>query len=156
MTALDGCRNAARRNFATSLSLGLAVILAGCSDTGQVVPTTEPTRTEAESPTKSTAFSEVDLTEDLTAANAGEPWVAKIKVATQTEPDRLVVETAIVDPRGENGSPEAQAAIHICKAGVRLLKKSGAGNPYVSIMERDDSTFVVHGHPAYPGGCTEV
>ena len=139
-----------RRTLAPCLTLGLALILAGCgSDAkGETTVTTEPTKAEA--------FTTSDVTDELRAANAGAPWVQSVVIATQTEPERVVVETTIVDPRGDDGSDEARTAIQVCEATVTLLEGMGAGAPKVSIMEDDGTSFVLYGHPSYPGGCTEV
>ena len=66
----------------------------------------------------------------------------------ETEPGRWVVHTSIIDPRGDDGSsPEAQKAIAICEKAVEL------GAVHVSVMESNDSTFVVYGHPSYGDTC---
>lgn len=78
------------------------------------------------------------------------PWPA-VTAVTQTEPGRISVATSIVDPRGDDGSPEALDAIAICEAAA------STGATYVSVMEADGTHFVLYGHPSYPAGqCTEV
>ncbi len=74
-----------------------------------------------------------------------------ITSAEETEPGRIEVGTSIVDPRGDNGSPEAQQAIAICEA---VMIATGAS--YVNVAEEDGTTFVLAGHPTYGPDCTEV
>lgn len=112
------------------------------SDSSTVVTTgPESTPTEA-GPDYLAAFQE---------ANSGAPWIESVLAVTETEPGRLEVETDIVDPRGDPGSPEAETAILICEAAVAFAEVTN-----VSIFESDGTTFVVYGHPLYSNGCTEV
>jgi hypothetical protein len=140
------------RKKALPLAVGIVLSLAACGgeDQASEAPKAAPT-TAAD--TAAPAFAEVDLTEELRGVTA-EP--ESVTVATQTEAERIVVETTIIDPRGDSGSPEAQAAIAICEAAVALLESKGATEPAASVMESDGSTFVVYGQPSYPGGCSEV
>ena len=116
--------------------------------------TTEPEPEENEEPEAAPA--DGDRTEDLRSAANGEPWAENVAIATETEPGRLEVETDLIDPRGDSGSPEAQTAMQICEAAVSLLKEDGAQEPYVAVLEEDGTHWILHGHPAYPDGCTEV
>lgn len=74
-----------------------------------------------------------------------------VSAVTETEPGRFEIQTSIVDPRGGDGSPEAQEAMAICEAAV------GAGATYVAVFEADGTHFVLYGHPSVPvGTCAEV
>lgn len=74
-----------------------------------------------------------------------------VSAVTETEPGRFEIQTGIVDPRGDDGSPEALEAIAICEAAV------GAGAAYVAVLEADGTHFVLYGHPSVPAGaCGEV
>jgi ABC-type Fe3+-hydroxamate transport system substrate-binding protein len=131
----------------------LVVALAGC---GSSSPEAEPTTTTARETTTTTTVAESpDRTADLKARGAGTSWAAKVTRAVQPEPGRLTVETSIVDPRSA-GSAEAAEAIAICNAGVALLQDDDVDDPKVTVAEADGSTFVVYGHPSYPGGCSET
>jgi hypothetical protein len=66
------------------------------------------------------------------------------------------VATSITDPRGAAGSAEAQPAIEVCEGTFAWLQAQGTAEPKVSVMEADGTAFVVHGHPSYPDGCTEI
>ena len=70
--------------------------------------------------------------------------------AVESEPGRYEVETTIVDPRGEEGSDEAKAAIAICSAVVDL------GATYVRVLEQDGTTFVIYAPAQYGEKCVEV
>lgn len=75
-----------------------------------------------------------------------------ITLATETEPGRVVVETSLVDPRGEDGSPVAKTAISICEA---VVKMDGVKN--VRLMEADGTHWILFGHPMVTEGeCGEV
>lgn len=89
-----------------------------------------------------------DRTEEVRAASGD--WAPSVHRAIETEPGRITVETTISDPRGENGSQQAQAAIAICEAAVSL------GAAHVVVYEADGTSFVLYGHPAYGDVCTEV
>lgn len=64
--------------------------------------------------------------------------------------ETLRVETWLEDPRGADGSPEAQEAIEVCQDAQSL------GYDRVYVSEDDGSTFVVAGHSEYGPECTEV
>ena len=110
----------------------------------------------ASEPPSPAATRQPDVTSALQALGEDAAWTDSVVSATQTEPGRLVVETSIVDPRGDEASPEAIAAIDICEAAVVLVQSRGVDDPVVSVMEADGSTFVIYGHPAYPNGCSEI
>ena len=69
--------------------------------------------------------------------------------ATETTPGHFVIYTDIVDPRGDDGSPEAQRALAICMAVQQQL-----GATHVRVQESDESTFAVIGGTFKV--CTEV
>jgi len=107
--------------------------------------TQEPTTVESSAPTEAK-----DVTSDVqkAAGNAGDAIVK----AEETEPGRISVETTLVDPRGEDGSDEAKQAIGICEAAAGL-----DGVTYVSVLEKDGTSWVLYGHPSVPEGeCSEV
>jgi hypothetical protein len=63
----------------------------------------------------------------------------------------LVINSTVVDPRGEAGSKVAQDAIKLCEAGDTF------GYDSISVKENDGTTFVLYGHPSVPAGkCSEV
>lgn len=83
------------------------------------------------------------------AAGAAGDAVTK---AEESEPGRISVETSLVDPRGEDGSAEARQAIEICEAAAGI-----EGVTYVSVLEKDGTSWVLFGHPSVPTGkCAEV
>jgi hypothetical protein len=143
----------------TTLALAAATLmLAGCSSgDGE-----DDTAGSAAPPPASATIADprandIDLTQDLLTAAAGQPWVGVITEATQTEPGRVEVVTSIVDPRGgTSGTPEAQQAIAVCNGTVAWLQGQGVAEPRVSVMESNGTSYVLYGHPSYPGGCTEV
>lgn len=106
------------------------------------------TATAAESP--SNHPEDVDVTQEIKAL-LPDDISPLIKDAIVSEPGKIQVETSIVDPRGKNGSPQAEQAISIC---TTIVKK---GYEYIAIMENDGTHYVVFGHPAYPAGqCSEI
>ena len=142
-----------------ALPLVAALVLAGCSapqpvddvdpqaGTSASSPSAKPTAsTPTPAPVTSTGL---DVTAEVKAVS---PSVESYVVSgTVTEPGRITVGTTLVDPRGENGSPEALLAIQLCDDVVSL---GGISN--VSIMENDGSSWVLYGHPSYGNVCTEV
>jgi hypothetical protein len=96
------------------------------------------------------------VTDKVRAAAGGAAWLSDVTTATLSEPGRITVQTTITDPRGPDGSPQARAAIQVCQGVVGYLHGAGVAEPHVSVMESDGTTFVVYGHPSYPGGCSEV
>ncbi|RII94563.1 hypothetical protein [Clavibacter californiensis] len=74
-----------------------------------------------------------------------------VTAATETEPGRLKLDTTIVDPRGDDGSPEALEALALCEQA-----KAIPGVTDVSVMEADGTHFVLAGHPTNGEDCTEV
>lgn len=97
-----------------------------------------------------------DRTAALRKAGQGEPWADRITAAVETEPGRIQVDTNLVDPRGDDGSPPARMAIEICEAAVSLMKSQGVKEPRVNVMEKDGTHWVLHNHPSYPEPCTEI
>lgn len=134
------------RNTIALATLATTALLTGCSGD----ETSEDTRTAGEVAASAYAESpeaadDVDLTADLTV---GQPWADAVTSAIQTDPNRVEVDTTIVDPRGENGSPEAQQAIAICQGTVAWLQEQGAVEPHVRVMEADGTTFAVYSQTA--------
>lgn len=128
--------------LAPVLSCAAATLLASC--------VAEPTVTNP-TPSVSLSTEETDdavTVEDVTAqvqAAAGD-----VVTLAEADGDRVTVQTSIVDPRGDDGSQEAQAALEVCENALEL------GYAHVSVMEADGTTFVLAGHPAYGEDCTEV
>lgn len=126
----------------------LALPLTGCASTD--APEQPATTAAATKSSKAAADEGKDVTKQLKAAAGAR--AKHIDVATETEPGRIVVETSLVDPRGDAGSPAAKDAIAICEATVKLK-----GTEHVSVMEADGTTWILFGHPmATEGECTEV
>ncbi|MDA3806221.1 hypothetical protein PED38_15585 [Clavibacter sp. CT19] len=89
---------------------------------------------------------------DSEIATAAQALVGgSVTAATETEPGRIQLDTTIVDPRGDDGSPEALQALGLCEQA-----KGIPGVTHVSIMEADGTSFVLAGHPSYGENCTEV
>jgi hypothetical protein len=131
------------RLLCSASALLVIVSLSGCSGSGS----------SDTAPPAPAAPSGVDRTAELKSANASAAWIDQVTLAEETEPGRLEIATTIVDPRGEEGSAEAQLAIGVCEAGVTIL---GAGATVVSVLEQDGTSFVLFGHPSAPAGrCTE-
>lgn len=122
----------------SAASTVLALTLVGCSSSGEdEAPATDaPAATEA-----APAAEPVDRTAELLAANPDAPWAANVTAVTEVEPGRVDLETTIVDPRGDNDSPEAQSAIAACQATVALL---GDAATYVRVYEADGTSFVLY------------
>ena len=116
-------------------ALVFAAGLVGCSSEPDPTPPAAATTTS----------SEVDRTADVQKA-AGDT----VTRAVESEPGRFEVETTIVDPRGEEGSDEAKAAIAICSAVVEL------GATYVRVLEQDGTTFAIYAPSQYGEECAEV
>lgn len=117
-----------------------------------------PTVTVTATPTGEASGSEVgvlegDVTELFLADYGRERWADDI-IDVVREGDRLVVRTKIVDPRGRDGSPEAAAALDVCRAAQALMEAAGVPDPGVSVREADDTTFAVKGGTYVR--CTEV
>ena len=114
---------------------------AGTSTPAETVTTpVESTAAEPSAPAPSPDETETEAADDPTArvqAVAGTEWVLS---ATEDAPGEFTIETDIIDPRTEPGSPEAEIAIEICEAVQREL-----GATHVRVEERDGSTFVVLG-----------
>lgn len=149
------------------VALSAAVLLAGCAapedETVETTPTPTPTAeaTTEPAPTETTetetAAAETDWTDDLVAAGSGQPWADQVTSAIETEPGRMEISMTIVDPRGEDGSPEAQQAVAACEAAVDLLEDAGAAEVNVAVFEDDGTHFVLYGHPRVTEGeCGEV
>ncbi|MCU1419882.1 MAG: hypothetical protein JWR57_1051 [Mycetocola sp.] len=116
------------------------LLLAGCT----AAPASDASDASSDS------FAAVDRTGDL--AEVLVETASYVEKATETEPGRLVIETKIVDPRGDDNSVEAATTVAICNAAVSL-----GGIDHVSVMEADGTSFVLFGHPSVPEGtCTEV
>jgi uncharacterized protein YceK len=121
-----------------ALALMLALSLSGCS-TGAT--------TDGPSPEASSAPAATSEISTAAQALVG----GSVTAATETEPGRLQLDTTIVDPRGEAGSPEALEALDLCEQA-----KAIPGVTHVSVMEADGTSFILAGHPSYGENCTEV
>lgn len=120
--------------------VALALLLTSCSTPAE----TEQTATTSAAPTSASAA--VDVTDKLKDA------AGSAEITALLEDGRVTIETDLVDPRGEDGSPEAQHAIEICEAAAAL---EGVSN--VNLYEADGTTWILFGHPmAVEGECTEV
>lgn len=160
-----------RRNLVVGMFA--VVLLAGCSTSAEETPASdsqvavdtstpvaspapseEPSITEASEPAEEPAtVSKPDRTQQLKDANPGASWLDYVTTAIETEPGRVTVETTLVDPRGDDGSPEAETAIAICEAAVAL--DSTITN--VTVAEQDGTSWILFGHPLVPvGECGEV
>jgi hypothetical protein len=121
------------------LALLLATGLNGCSsDTAPEATTTAPS-----------SAAPVAESEISTAAQA--LVGGSVTAATETEPGRVQLDTTIVDPRGDDGSPEALEALDLCEQA-----KAIPGVAHVSVLEADGTSFVLAGHPSYGENCVEV
>lgn len=134
-----------------ALPLLALLVLAGCSapvaDTAASVEAVTPVPI-ASAPTAPPSDPS-DITAEVKAVAPDlESYVVS---ATVTEPGRVTIESSLVDPRGEDGSPEALLAIQLCNDVVGLGEIS-----HVSIMEKDGTTWILYGHPSYGNTCTEV
>lgn len=114
---------------AAATAIAGVLMLAGCT----AAPAAQPPTT-------------LDRTSEVRAA-AGEHVISALEV----EPGRVNVATDLVDPRGENGSPAALAAISICEAVVKLPHVE-----HVTVAESDGTAFVLYGHPAVGNVCAEA
>ena len=119
-----------------------ALLLTGCSSTPDAPASTPPA---APATTDTAAVEARDITPEVKAA-AGE-HADKVTTAMLDEANTVAVETTITDPRGDNGSPEAQAALAICEAVAEVADPAGA-----TIREADGTGFVVYRQ----GKCLEV
>lgn len=122
----------------------LALTLSACSGEDAATPDTT-----------AAAVQPLDRTTEVTSGLPKNLAQAVTKV-TETEPGRLEVATTLVDPRGEDGSPEAAEAIKLCEAAMDVLQAEAIAKPYVSVLEKDGTTWVLAGHPTYGPDCTEV
>lgn len=142
------------RSRLLALAAATLLTLTACSSMGEETaptPTPEPTPT-AEAPAP------VDRTAELLAANPDAPWATSLASVLEVEPGRVDVATTIADPRGDDGSPEAQTAIAVCQATVTLLGDTGT---YVRVYEADGTSFVLYSVDALPmdlpsNECVEV
>ncbi|MFS4506911.1 hypothetical protein ACMA46_11795 [Clavibacter sp. Sh2141] len=122
-----------------ALLFAATLALSGCSTEAAPEPA-------ASAPAASAPAADSDITTAAQALVGG-----SVSAATETEPGRLQLDTTIVDPRGEAGSPEAVEALDLCKQA-----KAIPGVTHVSVMEADGTSFVLAGHPSYGQNCTEV
>lgn len=144
-----------------ALLLLAVLLLAGCAApeptivyvettvTATPTPAVTPTPTPT-APAAAVAPAPADVTGKV--RDASPALESYVKSATSSEAGRVVVESFLVDPRGENGSAEALLALRLCSDVVANM----SGVSYVSIMENDGSTWILYGHPSYGSTCTEV
>jgi hypothetical protein len=141
-----------------------ALVLAGCAVEPEPTPTVTVTVTATPEPAPTvtvtaTPTAKPTPTETADAGGGAEDVDRTTEVksvagdlvtrAVENTPGEFTVYTSITDPRGEDGSPEAQSALAICEAVQQQL-----GATHVRVQESDESTFVVLGG-AYTT-CTEV
>lgn len=115
---------------------------------------TEDNSSEAPTPQASTpATSKAPTTDPTEALNAKLKAAAgEAKISATLEDGRVSVETDLVDPRGDSGSPAAKQAIKICEAAAEF-----DGVTYVNVQEKDGTSWILYGHPAVPDGeCSEI
>jgi len=143
-----------KRTAALLLPIGLGLTLTACGEGGSADAEAAPATASVAA--AAPAADDVDVTNEVRASAPGAAWMDAVTTATLTEPNRIVAETTITDPRGDNGSPAAHEAIQVCQGVVAYLQGTGVADPKVSVMEADGSTFVLYGHPSYLDGCTEV
>lgn len=144
--------------FKRTVITAAIILLTGCGSP-EPVPTVTSTVTVTATAT-ATAIATVTATaapESTEATSASGDATAEVQAvagqhvtrAESPSAGEYVVWTDLVDPRGANGSPEAQAAVAICEAVQRGL---GASN--VRVQESDESTFVALGGAR--ASCTEI
>ncbi|MFB8387701.1 hypothetical protein ACFC3F_11245 [Microbacterium sp. NPDC055910] len=152
-------------------AVALVFVLTGCAGSDPS-PTATPSRTAtvagtptpaAETPAAETptadAPTEAAPTDDapsddapaegdtLTSLNIVAPEATGVR---ETGPGRWEISTSIPTPRGEPGSPEAQAALALCEEAIRL------GAAYVSVLDATGTALVLYGDPSSGDACTEV
>ena len=144
------------------VAFAAAATLTACGGDGDSSATEETTSSPATSspaPSSTAAAEDPDVTANLVSRANGQPWGATIVEAVRTEPQRLEVQTTIVDPRGDNGSPAALQALEVCRAAVLILTEEGATAPYVRVLEEDGTTFALYTSTPAPlvptGECAE-
>lgn len=139
--------------FASAAAILILFALAGCAAVPEPSPTVTVTVMASPEPAPT-----VTVTVTPEAAPPTDDRLAALRTVSatvtgveETEPGRWVIHTSIQDPRGGTaGTPEALKAIAICEKAVEL------GATVVSVMESNDSSFVLYGHPSYGNVCTEV
>jgi len=127
-----------------TLLLPALLLLAACGgeDPAPAAESTSAAPTSSSAAATVPPAAGVDRTAEL-QATAGDVVTA----ATQ-DGDLLLVDTTIVDPRGDAGSPEGQQAVAVCQAAVDLLTASGTAAPGVQVHEADGTTFAVYSQQA--------
>lgn len=139
------------RTLVGAAGVVLLLAMAGCAGAPAPTPTVTVTvmATPEPAPTVTVTASPPDATAPADDRLAALRTVSQMVTGVEeTEPGRWVIHTSIVDPRGDDGtSPEAQKAVAICEKAVEL------GATTVSVMESNDSTFVLYGHPSYGDTC---
>ncbi|SFT60839.1 hypothetical protein SAMN05660657_01833 [Geodermatophilus amargosae] len=143
-----------RTALTLAVPAALALTLAGCGgdDTGTAAAPSSAISSSATSAVPDLSANDVDVLTDLTA---GQTWAALVSEATITEPGRLEVTTAIVDPRGgSTGTLEAQQALQVCQGALAYMQQQGQSDPYVKVNESNGTTFALRERGA--AGCAEV
>ena len=130
------------RLSAVIAAVALLATLTACSGTTDPQPSSpSSTATQARpAPTPSESATDENPSIDDTTARVQDVAGDRVVAATEDYPGEFVIETDIVDPRGDAGSEEAQAALEICEA-VQL--ELDATN--IRVQEADGTTFVVLG-----------
>lgn len=129
------------RTWGITATLITAALLAGCSSAADETPTATTAST-------SSAPASADVTDQIREAVGS--YANLITSAEEPEPGRIEVGTSIVDPRGDDGTPEAEQAVGICQR----LKNANPDATSIVVYEQDGTTFAIFGS-SWPD-CTEV
>lgn len=151
MALVAGCAGGSESEPASTVSVTeTAVPEPAPTVTETVTPEPAPTVTETVTVTPepedtgSAPGEEVDRTDEIREI-AGD----SVREAVETSTGQIVITTSIIDPRGEDGSPEARQAVEICEAVQQEL-----GVPFIRVEESDGTTFVILGTES--NECVEV
>lgn len=125
------------------------------NDSSTSAPSSAADTSASPSRSSSSTSGKTEAKSGFLKANAGAPWADRVTSVDEGEQGRLTIETSIVDPRGEDGSPAARTALKVCRAAVSYLKDDGTAEPYVAVREDDGTTFAVASPAVDGGGCSE-
>ncbi len=125
------------------------------TETVAATPEPAPTVTETvtatpepeESETAEASSDDAGLTSEVQeiSGDAGE-WVMEV---VEQSPGQFEILTMLIDPRGEDGSRDAQDAVAICEAVQEELAAT-----HIRVMESDETTFAMIDQAT--GECAEV
>lgn len=133
LALVAGCTSAAESEPAPT-----ETVTATATETVTASPEPAPTVTETVTAdpeleeTEESAAGEADLTEEIRKA-AGD----MVREVTQVGQGQYEISTLIIDPREDDGSPEAQEAIEICET---VQQELGAATS-IHVLESDDTIF---------------